>query len=56
MVFLEKNIELKKVRGKVDFLQIRHFFIAEMGKASSESWGKPVEESYCTVKTFSCNR
>ena len=34
-VFFEKNIENK--REKVDFLQIRHFFIAEMGKAFSKS-------------------
>ena len=27
------------MRGKVDILQIRHFYIAEMGKASSESRG-----------------
>ena len=31
MVFSEKNIEYNKCE-KVDFLQIRHFFIAEMGK------------------------
>ena len=35
---------------KVDFLQIRHIFLSEMGKASSESWEK--QGSSCTPKTF----
>ena len=38
-VFSEKNIEQNKCE-KVDFLEIRHFFIAEMGGASSKSWIK----------------
>ena len=36
-VFSEKNIEKNKCL-KVDFLQIKHFFRDELGKASSESW------------------
>ena len=36
---------------KADFLQIRHFFIAKMGKAPCESWTK--QATYCTVKTLS---
>ena len=28
------------INENVDFLQIRHFFKAEMGKASSKSWIK----------------
>ena len=39
---------------KVDFLQIRHFLIAEMGKASSERCKK--QGTYCISKTLSCNR
>ena len=31
-MFSKKNIELNKC-GKVDFLQIRHLFIVEIGKA-----------------------
>ena len=42
------------MRGKVDFLQIRNFSIAEIGKATSESWEK--WGSYCTAKAYSCNR
>ena len=44
---------IKQVCGKADFLPIRHFFVAETGKASSESWEK--RESFCISKTFSCN-
>ena len=36
-VFSLINIEKNKCR-KVDFLQIKHFFRDELGKASSESW------------------
>ena len=36
------------MHGKVDFLQIRHFFIAEIGKASSKSWEK--QGSYCDME------
>ena len=39
MVLSEKKWNKTSVR-EVDFLQIRHFFIGEMGKASSESWTK----------------
>ena len=39
---------------KVDFAQIRHFSIAEMGKASSKSSIK--EETYYTTKVLNCNR
>ena len=39
MVFQRKKWNKTSVR-EVDFLQIRHFFIGEMGKASSESWTK----------------
>ena len=35
----------------VDFLQIRHIFIVEIGRASDESWTK--QGTYCTL---SCNR
>ena len=52
-VFFEKNNEFNK-RGKADFLQIRNFFMVEMGKASTESWAK--QGSYWTAKTFSCIR
>ena len=51
-IFKEK-IEYNKCE-KVDFLQIRHFLIAEMGKASSERCTK--QGTYCTSKTLSCNR
>ena len=36
------------MHGKVDFLQIRHFFIAEIVKASSKSWEK--QGSYCDME------
>ena len=39
MVFQRKKWNKTSVR-EVDFLQIRHFFIGEMGNASSESWTK----------------
>ena len=48
-VFSKYNIEQNKC-GKVYFLQIRHFFIAEMGKASRKSWIK--EGTYYTTKTL----
>ena len=51
-IFKEK-IEYNKCE-KVDFLQIRHFLIAEMGKASSERCKK--QGTYCISKTLSCNR
>ena len=38
-LFSEKHIEQNKCE-KVDFLQIRHFFIVEMGKTSSKNWIK----------------
>ena len=40
MVLSEKKKWNKTSVKEVDFLQIRHFFIGEMGKASSESWTK----------------
>ena len=52
-VFSEKNIEQNKCE-KFDFLQIRHFFIVDMGKTSSKSWTK--QGTYCTTKTLSFNR
>ena len=36
-VLSKKNIEKNK-RKKVDFPQIRYYFIAEMGKALRETW------------------
>ena len=52
-IFSKKNIELSKWE-KVYFLQTRHFIMAKIGKASSESWAN--QGIYCTVKAFSCNR
>ena len=46
--------KLNKTSEKVDFLKIRHFIIAEMGKASSERSTK--QGTYCTRKILSCNR
>ena len=51
-VFSKKK--LNKISEKVDFLQIRHFLTAEMGKASSERCTK--QGTYCTNKTLSCSR
>ena len=39
MVFSKKYMEWNKCE-KDDFLPFRHFFVAEMGKASSENWTK----------------
>ena len=51
-IFKEK-IEWNKCK-KVDFLKIRHFLIAGMGKASSEKCTK--QGTHCTSKTLSCNK